>query len=108
MIATVADFLTMDGFSIDINLTIMCGIPKYPSPHARPETISFQDASNTLATKAGYVVSAETISARFAGFAVPRSPETTTIIGTATRAKSIRSPWKKSVQQTALNPPRNV
>ena len=30
------------------------------------------------------------------------------MIGTASRATSIRMPWKKSVQQTALNPPRNV
>ena len=28
MIATVADFLTIDGFSIAIKRTIMCGIPK--------------------------------------------------------------------------------
>ena len=31
-----------------------------------------------------------------------------TTIGTISRAAIIRSPWKKSVQQTALNPPRKV
>ena len=30
------------------------------------------------------------------------------MIGIASSARSIRMPWKKSVQQTALNPPRNV
>jgi len=32
----------------------------------------------------------------------------TTTIGIASSAISIRIPWKKSVQQTALNPPRKV
>ena len=36
------------------------------------------------------------------------SSVTTATIGTASSANSIRNPWKKSVQQTALKPPRNV
>ena len=32
----------------------------------------------------------------------------TAMIGAIMRAASIRSPWKKSVQHTALKPPRNV
>lgn len=47
MIATVALFFTIDGFSMDMNLTRICGMPKYPRPQERPVMISCQEASNT-------------------------------------------------------------
>ena len=35
-------------------------------------------------------------------------PAATSTIGTASKATNIKRPWKKSVQQTALYPPKNV
>ena len=46
MIATVALFFTMEGFSMDMNLTRICGMPKYPRPQDRPVIISCHEASN--------------------------------------------------------------
>lgn len=41
-IATIEDFLIMEGFSMDMKRTRICGIPKYPSPHPRPLRMSCQ------------------------------------------------------------------
>ena len=51
-IATIEDFLIMDGFSIDIKRTRICGIPKYPNPQPSPLTISCQLASKIPPPKA--------------------------------------------------------
>ena len=102
----VADFFISLEFLMDINLTRMWGIPKYPRPQARPETISCQLALKGFALKRFSVPSglrSGVLSTEKSTFSVKRITK-----GTASRATSIIRPWKKSVQQTALKPPRKV
>ncbi len=111
IIATMDDFLIIEGFSMDMNRTSTCGIPKYPSPQPSPEIMSFQLASNNPVPNTQVTISPDASLYSYTLFRrlVSRFCFVATItIGTAINAAIIRSPWKKSVQHTALNPPKKV
>ena len=68
--------------------------------------MSFQLAVNRLLPKAYSVPSLPTMT--FESRPVSSCSVATIMIGIASTATSINRPWKKSVQHTALKPPRNV
>ena len=78
----------------------------YQYRQARPDAMDLQSDAKRLLTKVYSLPEAPTkVSVRAAE---SPSPIITAIIGIARSAPSIRKPWKKSVQQTALKPPRKV
>ena len=89
------DFLSSLWLLIPMNRTMMWGIPKYPRPQPRPEMIVFQSL-NPFQKGAR------------AGESLTGSSADAAKIGTRKSAPRMRSPWKKSVQQTAEYPPRKV
>ena len=67
--------------------------------------MSFQPAENGLLPNA-LAVKSPTVNA--SAYDESNRPSFTIVIGTSSSAHSIMMPWKKSVQHTALYPPRNV
>ena len=105
--AILLECLISSAFFIPINLTSICGWPKYPSPQASEETTDIKatlfpsDAVKAF-NNSGFT---ELI---FAIVALRPPILSTAATGTITIAININIPWTKSVQHTAKNPPAKV
>ena len=112
IVATRLEIFRSDGFLIAVYLTMMWGIPKYPRPQARQEmTVAAAIPAPPLYSRLVKWSGASPVLIMLSRMSIVLSQPPSSLTaarGTRTMANIMRIACRRSVQQTALNPPRNV